>query len=290
MIAKKFHRNLRYLGTLFLGVSLIFLYYQFYILKPNYNKNYEIGYKLLPEFTISDNEIKVKNLRDFKYSKGKIESESYLNKSFDLNKLERVWFIFEPFSKYKPVAHTFLIFDFEGSDPVAINAEARREIGEAYSSADLFWSNVNKYELIYIWGTEKDVTGMRSIYTTEPLHMFPLNIKKEDAKKLFIELAKNSQKLENEPAFYNLILRSCNNELAYTANKLWPNIIPSHYSIYAPGYAPEYLYKLGFIPNDMSYDELKEKSYISDFYVKNYGDKDFSKKLRDYLKSQSVIK
>lgn len=280
---------MRYLFTLIFSIVGVFLVHQYLFLTPSNDKNWDTEYKVLPSFEISDKEVKVKNLKDFKYSKGKIELASYKDRTFKLEKLEKVWFVFEPFSTFKPVAHTYLIFDFEGEEPVAINAEARREVGEEYSDADLFLSNANKYELIYIWGTEKDVTGKRAIYETEPLYMYPLNIKKEDAQKLFLEFAKNAHALETEPTFYNLILRSCNNELAYTANKIWPDIIPNHYSIYAPGYSAEYLYQLGFIPNDLPFEELTKKSYVTDFYLENYEkyDKaDFSKKLREYLNSQ----
>lgn len=256
------------------------------MISPKMDADWNPEYKVLPSFEITEKSVTVKNIRDFKYSKGKVDSEGYVNKTYNLDKLEKVWFIFEPFSTFKPIAHTYLVFDFEGEEPIAINAEARREVGEDFSTSDLFWSNVNKYELIYVWGTEKDVTGMRAIYDTEPLYMYPLEIKKEDAQKLFLEFAKNSKELETTPVFYNLILRSCNNELAYTANKIWPGIIPNHYSIYAPGYSAEYLYKLGFISNEKPFKELTEKSYVTEFYLENYDKPDFSKKLREYLKSQ----
>ena len=73
----------------------------------------------------------------------------------DVDKLERVWFVKEPFTVaplygFDGIAHTYFVFDFQDQDPVVISVEARRQHGLAY---DVVRGAFNEYELTNIWGT-----------------------------------------------------------------------------------------------------------------------------------------
>lgn len=81
-----------------------------------------------------------------------------------MQRLERVWFVEEPFTiapfySFEGVAHTYFVFDFQDQQPVAVSVESRRERGEGYDSIHGLF---NEYELMYIWGTERDFTGRRA--------------------------------------------------------------------------------------------------------------------------------
>ena len=247
--------------TLILSILGAFIFYQYLIASPKTEAEWSSEYKLLPTFEITDNSVTVNNLRDFKYSKDKIDAENYLNKTYDLNKLQSVNLGFEP-SSVKPLAGTFLIFNFEGGESVSVNAESRREAYEQSASSDIFWSNVNKYELIYVWATEADFINKRSLSAQKALFVYPLIITKQDAKALFVELAKISGDLEKTPAFYNDFTRN-KNELIYAVSKIKPSLIPQHYSVYFEGFLPEYLYKIGLINNDLSFADVTKGSDIT---------------------------
>lgn len=247
--------------TLILSILGAFIFYQYVIISPKAEADWAAEYKLLPSLEITDNYVSVKNLRDFRYSKDKIESENYLSKTYDLNKLQTIKLGFEP-SSIKPLASTFLVFNFEGGESVVISAQPRREVNESSSSSDIFWSNVNKYELIYVWGTEKDFIQKRTLFEQNSLSVYPLSITKEDAKAVFLELAKISRDLEQTPVFYNNFAKT-ENELTYAISKIKPELIPQHYSLYLLGYLPKYLYKLELISNDLPFEEVTQKSSIT---------------------------
>jgi hypothetical protein len=110
--------------------------------------------------------------------------------------------------------------------------------------------------------------------------MYPLTISTEAAQALFLQLADASHQLETQPRFYNTLSSNCTNELASAANRVQADAIPPHIALIFPGYSNELLYDLGFIPTDMSLDDLSQKYYVSDLVRANYDQEDFSRLLR----------
>lgn len=253
-----------------------------YTQSPSNNRNWEVGFEVLPEVEISESqsEIHIKNIRNWNYSKTDIVSQEYIAQTYKLENLEKVWFLVEPFSKWDGIAHTYFVFDFTDQEPISFSIEARREKGETYSAAI---GTLNKYELIYMWGTERDFTGRRAYKDNADIYMYPLDIKKETGQKLFLELAKSTEDLRNNPQFYNTLTSNCTNNLAKIANKVNPDSIPFHYAQLVPGYSDEFLYELEFISNNKPLSELKEKYYITEIVKENYLEENFSQKLREEL-------
>jgi hypothetical protein len=152
-----------------------------------------------PHLTIQNNLITISNLRDFEYTTSNV-TPHFINRTFDATKITRVWFVVEPFTKFKQIAHTYFIFDFSDQPPLSISVEARREKNENFN---IFLGSLNQYELIYIWGTETDQTIRRVVVENNQLFMYPLNITPNDAKSLLLQLAETTQSLETNPRFYN---------------------------------------------------------------------------------------
>jgi hypothetical protein len=131
---------------------------------------------VLAHVTIDAVVVQVQHVRDFRWPADVPPSYGYVDRSFDMRRLERVWFVKEPFSvpqlpRFEGVAHTYFVFDFLDQPPVAVSVESRRERGEGY---DVLHGMVNEYELVYIWGTEQDVTGRRAVVGKNELYMYPL--------------------------------------------------------------------------------------------------------------------
>lgn len=266
------------------AIALTLLATTLYILmqSASNNRNWEVGFEIFPEVEISKDkdEVNIKYIRDWNYSETDIISKDYIDRSYKLENLERVWFLVEPFSKWDGIAHTYFVFDFTDQEPISFSIEARREKEETYSA---LMGAFNKYDLIYMWGTERDFTGRRAYKDNADIYMYPLDIKKETGQKFFLELAKETEKLRQNPKFYNTLTSNCTNNLAKMANKVNEGSIPFHYAQLLPGYSDEFLYKLEFISNDKPLEELKKKYYITDLVKKYYLDENFSEKLRENL-------
>jgi hypothetical protein len=240
--------------------------------------------EFLPDITISDSSIVVDKVRDFDYASG---SFNYTARTLDVNAITNVWFVQEPFDiepfRFKGIAHTYFVFDFAEQAPVAISVEARREKDEAYNAGR---GLLNQYEMIYIWGAEEDLTVRRAVLGGNHLYMYPLTMSTTAAQQLFLQLAHASQQLEAHPRFYNTLTSNCTNELARVANTMQPGAIPRDIALIFPGFADELLYKLGFIRNDVSLAELRERYYISDFVKRSYEEEEVSGLLRANLQDR----
>jgi hypothetical protein len=269
---------------------LLWLTYVAFVLQPSNDRDWEFGMATLPRITMRDGSVLVQNVRDFRYTAEGTRSSEYVDRAFEVERIERAWLVEEPFriapfTGFEGVAHTYFVFDFQDRPPVAISVESRREKGETY---DAIRGSFNEYELIYIWGTEEDLTGRRAVLEKNPLYMYPITASTESIRELFLQLARTSQELESRPRFYNTLTSNCTNELAKAANKVNPDAIPPNRALVFPGYSDEVLYELGFIPNDAPLEEISRRYYITDVAVVNYEKDGFSRLLRTELERRAA--
>ena len=273
-------------GALLLAV--LWLGYRVIVLQPSNQRDWAYGMETLPHITMDGSLVNVQHVRDFRWGVDAPRSSDYVDRSFDVQRLERVWFVEEPFTMapfygFEGVAHTYFVFDFQDQSPVAISVESRRERGEGYDSIHGVF---NEYELIYIWGTEQDLTGRRAVLERNQLYMYPLVGSMDSARRLFLDLAEVSQQLETQPRFYNTLSSNCTNELAKVANLAQPGAIPLNIALIFPGYADSLLYDLGFIPNDAPLDAVRQRYAITDTVAATVDQPDFSRLLRQRLSAQ----
>jgi len=265
--------------------ALGWLGYVLFLKRPSNDRGWEYGMETLADITITGNRVHVGRLRDFEWAPDGPRSSAYVERSFDLDRIQRAWLVKEPFTLppltgFKGMAHTYFVFDFERESPVAVSVEARRERGESF---DAIRGLLNWFELIYVWGTERDLTGSRAVREKNELYMYRLNISLQAAQRLFLHLARVTQRLATQPRFYNSFTSNCTNELAKAANMVQRGAIPPNLALIFPGYSDEVLYKLGFLTNDMSLEVLRQRAYISDVVKANYERPELSILLRSYL-------
>jgi hypothetical protein len=284
-VTKKFKFNVsNTLGIIVFLLLVILGIFEFQ--KPSNNLNWEVGMETLPQFQVNGDQVNIQNFRDFRFtSDGKI-TQNYFTKTVDVSKISKVWFVQEPFviqpfTKFGGVAHTYFVFDFiDQEEPVVISVEARRTKGEKFDA----WKGLfNQFELIYVWGSEKDETIRRVVLEHNKLYMYPLQITPHSGQALFLQLVQTSQNLVNTPRFYNTLSSNCTNELAKAANKVKPDAIPLNLALFLPGYSDQELYKLGYIPTNLPFDQIKQKYYISDLVQRYANDDNFSEELRGQL-------
>lgn len=241
---------------------------------PSNDRDWSEESAILPDITINNNIVNIKNIRDWRYKKGETISRNYYDESFDLQNLEKTWLLFNPFGKWEGVGHFFLVFEFLDGKTISISIEARREASETYAS----WKGLfNNYEVWYAIGSAADFMTRRVMLYDEDLYIYPLLISSEHSQQFFMDLIKTAENLETEPKFYNTVTSNCTNLLAKSANRIKPKSVPFHYSRLFTGFADDQLYDLGLIPNDKNFDEIYEDARI-DIDIRNYflDDTDYS--------------
>ncbi len=260
-------------GLLFIAYVVIYVFKT-----PSNDRDWEEDQKILPYAEIQDDSIKIFNIRNFKYSSETSYEKAYYDKTFQLDDLEKVYFVVEPFSDFAGAAHTFLSFEFTNDTFVSISVEIRKEKGEAFSALTGLFNN---YELMYVIADENDAVKLRSNFRKDKVYLFPVNAGKEKIKKLFMDMLKRTNSLKDNPEFYNTLYNTCTTNIMHHVNVISPKKIPFSYKVLFPGYSGELAYDLELIETTLPYEEAKSKYLINERAMKYADDINFSRKIRE---------
>jgi hypothetical protein len=247
----------------FLLILTLFLL-QTLLKSPSNNRDWNIDQKILSNVIFKGDEITINNIRNISYKNETNFKVSYYNKTININDLERLDYILERFSNYEGIAHTMLTFGFKDESQIAISIEIRKEKGETYSPLKGLF---NEYETMYVIGDETDLINLRTNHRNDDTYLYPIKISNESLKKLFIAMLEKTNKLYNEPEFYNTLTSTCTTELAKHANENTNQSINKfHPKVLLPGYSDKLLLELGLINTNLTinqYDKLRENFEIN---------------------------
>ncbi|MCX6708907.1 MAG: DUF4105 domain-containing protein [Candidatus Woesearchaeota archaeon] len=259
-----------------LTAILLFVVWQI-SLKPSNDRNWSPDQTALSYGEIDGNLVHLYNIRNFTYTTTDDYEIKYYDKTYDLNKLDSVWFIVEPFSAWQAAAHTFLSFGF-GDEYVAISVEIRKTKGQTFNP---FLGLFRQYETTYVIGDEQDLIKLRSNYRKDTVYLYPINAPQNGIQEMFIQMINRANKLKEQPEFYNTITNSCTTAIVHHINSIAPNEIPFNWKILLPGYSDKYAYDLGWIKTDLPFEQTREKYKINEKALKYADSPDFSQKIRE---------
>jgi len=209
----------------------------------------------------------VKNVRAWEYGLEGALRKAWLTQSVNAEQLSEIWFFVEPFTGNPLFAHSFLSFVFEDDNgqrnTLSVSVEARKEANEPYSAVK---GAFRKYELLYVWSTEKDVLTRIAVKLDHTLYAYKLDLEQEKAMVIFDHFVQRTNELADKPRFYNTLHSNCTNELAKAVNDAFPGALPWHRSWVATGRSAKWLHKLGFIGDKhTSFDAITAKADIQPF-------------------------
>lgn len=262
---------LAFITALFVVVSLV--------TKPSNDRNWNEDQKILATAEIKDNLVFIKNIRNFSYTSTTDYTPAYYDKTFDLSKLQKVWYIVEPFSGIPGSAHTFLSFEFESNEFVAISVEIRKEQGEKYHP---FKGLFNKYELMYVIADERDALKLRSNYRKDLVYVYPVRTTPDKARAMFLDMLERANTLAKQPEFYNTITNTCTTNIVRHVDKITPHKVPLfNLRVLLPANSDKLAYELGLIDTDLPFEQARVRYFINEKALKYSEDEDFSKKIRE---------
>lgn len=215
---------------------------------------------------VNGDSVTIRNVRNFRYQGSEREEDlipGYYDKTYDLNKLVKVWYITEPFKNLHIAAHTFVSFEFSDGTFLSISIEARKQKGQVYN---LFKGMLHTYPLMYIVADERDTILMRANIRKSDVYVYPVKIgSAENARLLFVEMIMRMNDLTIHPKWYNTLWANCTSSIAYHIDRLWPKRlgwIP--WQLWATGYADELAFKAGLIDTDLSLEEARKKFNVTE--------------------------
>jgi len=245
---------------------------------PSHRRDWVVGQQVLPSVTFRDSLVHVRNVRNFRYRTADDFTPGYEDRTYDLRKLERVWFVLSPFAgNWRGPAHAFLSFSFADSQHVAISVEGRREVGEEYSP---FKGLLRNYELIYVIGDERDLIALRTLVWKDPVHLYPVKATPEQARKLFVRMMQRAREIERRPEFYNTALNNCATNIVDAVNTFAENKIRYSPALLLPGYSDEVAMERGLIDTDLTLEQARAAFHINERAEAAAGAEDFSLRIR----------
>ena len=229
----------------------------------------------------NNNIVTVRNVRNFRY--GPTESEmypSYYEKTYDLNEIKRIWYISEPFNEASYAAHTFVSFEFNNGDFLAITIEARKSKDQTYSMVK---GLLRTYPLMYIAADERDVVLLRANIRKDKVYAYPVKTSSpENAKILLTDMLKRMNELNEKPVWYNTFFANCTSSIAHHINKIIPGRISKFsWQLLLTASSDELALKRGLLDTTLSIEQAREKYLITEKSLQIGDVPDYSKLIRE---------
>ena len=255
--------SLKYLLLFILGIVVLAILGSFglwFFKEPSNNRIWEFGQEKNQYVKIEKDNIEVKDLRDFDWTK-KGHETNFRDFSFNLSDIDGLEVGVSHFSTHEGIGHVFLIFTMHNGKDIALSIESRREVGESFS---LQGGLLFDYELIYILTTKNDLLSLRE-KRKERVYVYPIKIDAQKAQKLFLLIAEKVNSLYETPEFYHLFFKNCTNLIVKEVEKISDRKFPFYEETFAPGYTGETLFKMGLIDTELKdFKKIREK-FLVDF-------------------------
>ena len=250
------------------------------LLRPSNDRNWSPDMVRLPEARFHGDSVTVANVRNNRYRSTDDFDVRWEERSYDLRRLESVWFVVEPFSGVPGPAHTFVTFGFGNGEFVGISVELRREVGEHFSPLK---GMLRQYELTYVVADERDLIGLRANFRRDSVYLYPVRTTPERMRALFVEMLGRANALAARPEFYNTLTSTCTTNIVRHINTIAPRRVPLSVKVLLPAFADELAYDLDLLDTALPRDAFRSAHRIN-AQAAEYADRDdFSTGIRSAL-------
>jgi Domain of unknown function (DUF4105) len=255
-----------------LGYGLLVL-----LVRPSNNRIWSPDQVRTAIATIAGDSIEIRNVRNTHYRSISDFDVRWENRTYDLKKLESVWFLVEPFADWRGPAHTFLSFGFSDGQYIAISVEIRKEKDESFSPLA---GILRQYELAYIIGDERDLIGLRANHRRDDVYLYKIKTTPQKMRALFLSMLERSNVVAQKPEFYNTLTNTCASNIVDHIDIIAPGRIPFSYRTLLPAYSDDLTYELGLIDTKLSRDNYRAAHKINLQAKQHAASSDFSKAIR----------
>lgn len=253
------------ISIIFVCLCVIFFGWYFFLDKPPVQADWQEQLAVASQAEYDGDLVTVKNVRNFRYNPTEEDMHpAYYDKTYDLREIRKVWYVTEPFNENKIAAHTFVSFEFNNGDFLAISIEARKTKDQSYS---ILKGMLNSYPLIYVAADERDVLLMRANLRKDDVYVYPVKLENPDnARRLLVEMLNRMNELTTtDPTWYNTFWANCTSSIASHVNQLTPGRISMFsWQLWLTSSADELALKHGLLDTDLPIDQARKKYYIND--------------------------
>lgn len=245
---------------------------------PSDARDWIAEHRVLAQATIAGDTVRVRNVRSFTYVARSTFTPSYADRTYDLSKLQTVWYVLSPFSEgWRGPAHSFVSFGFSDSQFVSISVEARREVGETYG---ILTGLFRQFEVMYVIGDETDLVGQRAAFGDDRVYLYPIRASPEKMRAMFLSMIDRANALRTRPEFYNTATNNCTSNVVAHVNAIAPGTVAAGIRTILPGYTDEVAMRLGLIDTELDLATARDRFLINARARQHLGDPAFSFRIR----------
>lgn len=247
-------------------------------IQPTNAHVYRADQAVLPTISFHGHEATIRNVRNFTFLSDSQSIPGYYDRTYDLDRLVRVWFGLSPFAKlWRGPAHTFLSFEFADSQFVAVSVEARREPGEDYSP---LLGALKRYELMYVIADERDLIGLRAVTWRDPVYLYPARATPAQVRALFLHMLRRAKHLQEHPTFYNTLTDNCTTNIEDAIDAVAPGRARNGLEGILPGYADRAALEDSLLDTDLPLDAARRRFRVDERARAAANAPDFSLRIR----------
>jgi len=241
------------------AAAVVLLMFWWTMLQPSNDRNWQPDVARLPTGEIQGNKLTIRNLRNVDYRTETDYTVRYEDRTYDLSRLTGLD-LFMIYWGSPAIAHTIMSWQFEGSLPLAVSIETRKQVGQEYSALEGFFK---QYEIIYVVADERDVVRVRTNYRGEEVYLYRLKTPLPQARALLLDYVRSMNALAERPEFYNALTDNCTTTIRRHVTHINPNAPPFDWRLIVNGYGDELMYERGTVETRMSFPELKARSRVN---------------------------
>ena len=120
------------------AAAVVLLMFWWTMLQPSNDRNWQPDVARLPTGEIQGNKLTIRNLRNVDYRTETDYTVRYEDRTYDLSRLTGLD-LFMIYWGSPAIAHTIMSWQFEGSLPLAVSIETRKQVGQEYSALEGFF-------------------------------------------------------------------------------------------------------------------------------------------------------
>jgi hypothetical protein len=209
--------------------------------------------------TVTGFTVTLHNVRDFVWTSDSATTPFWESRTYDLDQLSSVD-MFTSTWVNPDIAHLIVSFGFGAASRIAFSVEIRKEKGESFSTIGGFFRD---FELVLIAADEADVIRVRTNLRGEEVLMFPVKLKPEQMRALFLTYLDLGNALAERPQFYNTVTANCTSTVYGLVQVIKPDM-PLDRRLLLSGQLPEYIDELGGLPGAIPMDQRRAAAPISE--------------------------
>ena len=261
----------------FIGICFLSTAY-WSTIQPLNDRDWVIDKAVLAHVEFDGDLIKIHDVRDAYYPAQSVVETEYLDRLFDLSKIQGVDLI-NCYWTNDLIAHPMFSWRFSDGKSLTISVENRNTKDKEYSMLAGFFK---EYELIYVVSTDRDAILRRTTYNIndDHLYMYMLDVTPNEARGLLVEMLSKVNELYHEPAWYNTLLNNCTTTIHAHVIATHEFPLPWNWGVLFPGLYCKSIYNHGGMVSDLPYEELWKRGQLNQPAVRIGRSDNFSKEIR----------